>query len=308
MKPKIYADLRNILATLYPDERSIRRVVDDAGIDSSKMVIDAHALNSWHFVLAEAEKNHQVEALLEAVKAEYKNNQPFLTAYHAYGQSVNRPGGAAVDSQVQKMQGKPTRQWLSVSIVGLLLVGIAGSGWYWGIPGLRNPSAPLTATPTIAETSTSTLISNLSKSVTLTPVVMEQTSILSTTSMTALPTNTPIAISTTMPTVTPTPQPTATVTATPTLQPTATVIPTHVATYPCDAEVYSKSGATKVNIAIRTNPAHQESASAKDFVPGTTVLVYDKYDKAGVWYKVYDTNSRLLGWMSSEYLSSSCLH
>lgn len=84
MKPKIHADLRNVLATLYPDERSIRCAVDDAGIDSSKMSIDAHALNSWHSVLSEAEKNYQVEALLKAVEAEYKYNQPFGSAYHAY--------------------------------------------------------------------------------------------------------------------------------------------------------------------------------------------------------------------------------
>ena len=68
-------NLQKILTKLYEDERSIRRIVSDAGITSSTMYIDAHALNSWHSVLTEAEKHHQVETLLKAVENEFGNNQ-----------------------------------------------------------------------------------------------------------------------------------------------------------------------------------------------------------------------------------------
>lgn len=80
MNPQALAALRDSLAKLYPDACSIRRIVDDSGIDSSKMTIDSHPEDSWHSVLSEAEKHYQVEALLQTVEHEYGNNREFQAA------------------------------------------------------------------------------------------------------------------------------------------------------------------------------------------------------------------------------------
>lgn len=88
MNPKILADLRGVLAMLYPDETSIRRIVTDAGIPSSPIAFSGSAANSWYAVLAEAEKLHKVPALLDAIATEYGGNQDFIKASTAYRQDT----------------------------------------------------------------------------------------------------------------------------------------------------------------------------------------------------------------------------
>jgi len=92
MDPKNFADLRNILANLYPDEISIRRLMADAGVDLSRIVLNAAAANNWHGVLTEAERNERVDVLLTVVEREYGNNQEFLAACTAYRQAERQAG------------------------------------------------------------------------------------------------------------------------------------------------------------------------------------------------------------------------
>lgn len=63
--------LRKLLADLYPEVVSIRRIVYDAGIDHSRIDFQATSINIWHAVLREAEKSEKVEALLAIVEQEY---------------------------------------------------------------------------------------------------------------------------------------------------------------------------------------------------------------------------------------------
>lgn len=134
MNQKIPPQLRQILAELYPDERSIRRLVADAGLDVAAMPIDAHALNSWHAVLAEAAKHHQVAALLARAESEYPHNQPLRQACQVYRQvSVPPRRGQA---------------WPPLRLVGIVLLVLLIAGWYW-VYEKRNGAIPA-ATPTIA--------------------------------------------------------------------------------------------------------------------------------------------------------------
>jgi tetratricopeptide (TPR) repeat protein len=84
MDPSNFKDLRDLLAFLYPDVLSIRRIIDDAGIGSSRIDISETAVNSWHFVLIEAEKINQIGDLLNAVKGEYGTNERFQNIYDTY--------------------------------------------------------------------------------------------------------------------------------------------------------------------------------------------------------------------------------
>jgi len=88
MSDNAFKSLRKILATLYPDLPSIRRIADDAGIDSSRIEFSSTAINCWHAVLTEAKKLDQIEALLHAVESEYGSNTEFLKACQAYRQST----------------------------------------------------------------------------------------------------------------------------------------------------------------------------------------------------------------------------
>ena len=73
--------LRALLAALYPDEPSIRRVLHDAGIDPSRIKFNATTLNIWHFVLTEAEKTGKTADLLTVVNREYGANPSFQSIY-----------------------------------------------------------------------------------------------------------------------------------------------------------------------------------------------------------------------------------
>lgn len=100
MDPKIFADLRNTLANLYPDEISIRRLMADAGVDLSRIVLNAAAANNWHGVLTEAERNERVNVLLTVVEREYGNNQEFLAACTAYRQAERQIGSEDLEAHV----------------------------------------------------------------------------------------------------------------------------------------------------------------------------------------------------------------
>lgn len=102
--------------------------------------------------------------------------------------------------------------------------------------------------------------------------------------------------------------PTTTFTPMPTPQPTATVTPPSASTYPCIAQIYSENGANTLNISIRTNPTSQNSAKLKSFSSGDTVYVHEKYSATDIWYLIFTETGNQLGWISSQYLTSSCLN
>ena len=100
MNHEVAATLRNILANLYPDEVTIRRVVADAGIDAARLVLNSSAINNWQAVLNEAVHARQVDGLLVIVEQEYKDNQELVTICAHYRRSTlqltNQPQQQAV--------------------------------------------------------------------------------------------------------------------------------------------------------------------------------------------------------------------
>lgn len=88
MDRDLYAKMRDILANLYPERESIKRVCDDSGIDSITIEIDSTPQNNWHKVLQEAEKLDVVASLLAVVWTRYKKNPKFQAVYREYRESV----------------------------------------------------------------------------------------------------------------------------------------------------------------------------------------------------------------------------
>ena len=79
--------LRNAFVTLYNNPSSIRRVVDDAGIDTGLVNFQGAALEIWYSVLTEAENQGKVDALVRAVDTPYQANKALQQAYQAYQQT-----------------------------------------------------------------------------------------------------------------------------------------------------------------------------------------------------------------------------
>lgn len=77
-------ELTNVLAYLYPDESSIRRIIAATKINVARVLLHSSPLNNWHSILVEADKVNQVVDLLEVVKEEYGDNCKFQHAYCTY--------------------------------------------------------------------------------------------------------------------------------------------------------------------------------------------------------------------------------
>lgn len=90
MNKKSFIDLRNVLAKLYPDILSIRRIVDDSGFDQPRIDFASNAIDTWHSVLTMAEKTGQISALFDVVKREYGTNEGLRKAYDTYFLSTDQ--------------------------------------------------------------------------------------------------------------------------------------------------------------------------------------------------------------------------
>ncbi len=105
MKNDILKNLRSVLVRLYHTPASMRRVIDDAGLDFSRISLELNPSDSWHSILIEAKKLGQVDDLLSVVNGEYGSNADFRDAYQTYRQSVSqtihRNTTAPVKLQVQ---------------------------------------------------------------------------------------------------------------------------------------------------------------------------------------------------------------
>jgi hypothetical protein len=76
--------IRRELAGLYPAREDAVRVVTDAGLAPTQIAFSAKAINSWHNILDEAEKQGKVGALLGITLQEYPNRPALRQAYEDY--------------------------------------------------------------------------------------------------------------------------------------------------------------------------------------------------------------------------------
>lgn len=86
MQNGILKKLRSVLVKLYATPASMRRIIDDAGLDFSRISLESNPGDSWHSILLEAEKLGQVDDLLSVVNGEYGSNADFRDAYKVYRQ------------------------------------------------------------------------------------------------------------------------------------------------------------------------------------------------------------------------------
>jgi len=87
------ANLRSILADLYPDEPSARLVVSDTGLNSKRIAFSNTAINTWFAILREAENTSKIEALFQIVLREYETNSILRAAIDAYRRQAKGTSG-----------------------------------------------------------------------------------------------------------------------------------------------------------------------------------------------------------------------
>jgi len=97
-----FANLRTVLANLYSDDSSIRRLVADAGLAASRLRLNASAEDNWHDILTEAERIGRIDALLDVVMGEYSSNQDFRNACDSYHRNHNSAPRLGVPSKKDK--------------------------------------------------------------------------------------------------------------------------------------------------------------------------------------------------------------
>lgn len=193
--PRTFSNLRNILAQLYPDEASTRRVAHDAGLSTTRISFSAIAINTWHTILTEAENVNKVDALLDVVLDEYGDNPALRSACEGYRSAAQRKD--AVPNDLKKGSsadsGNPKR-FTNRSLWGIPILLLIAVGLFYGARFLTDIRTSATPTPPEA---TPTTAKAASLAVTSTPK-------LTLASPTIEPTSTAVPIATPTPTSTPT--------------------------------------------------------------------------------------------------------
>ena len=72
--------LENVLAELYQDRASIDRIAHEAGIDVTHVAMTARAVDTWHAIIQEAQRQSRMAALAAIVMREYPNYTPLHLA------------------------------------------------------------------------------------------------------------------------------------------------------------------------------------------------------------------------------------
>ncbi len=77
--------LRDVLAALYADEASARRVAAQAGLTLTRIAFSPPALNIWHAILTEAARAGRMDSVIAVAQGEYGRNADLRAAVARYG-------------------------------------------------------------------------------------------------------------------------------------------------------------------------------------------------------------------------------
>ena len=141
--------LRDVLANLFTDEPSIRRILFDAGINTSRIPLSLNgcAIDIWQSVLTETERMDQLDKLLGIVENEFGSvnkvvkelcedyKQWRTKSYRTYSdkqklkvQNINRSqvyGKKCTKNQLGVLMGERTISWVELFVaINSILLGV----------------------------------------------------------------------------------------------------------------------------------------------------------------------------------------
>ncbi len=123
--------LRDVLASLYTDATTARRVASDAGLDLRQVSFSTRALDNWTAILDEAEKQGLVSDLVGIARKEYPRYQPLADAAAAYLASPVTPAAPPTSpsaGQVTSPAGPAARRLLATDTIRQLTDALVPAG------------------------------------------------------------------------------------------------------------------------------------------------------------------------------------
>lgn len=100
--------LRLALLALYDNPISIRRLVDDAGVEAGQINFQGAVQDIWYNVITETERQEQIHALISVVDEPYQKNVALQQAYAAY--KAAEQGTTATLSEPTERSGASSTQ------------------------------------------------------------------------------------------------------------------------------------------------------------------------------------------------------
>ncbi|MFN8491516.1 MAG: effector-associated domain EAD1-containing protein [Caldilineaceae bacterium] len=280
------AQLRDVLANLYSDVATVRRIVHEAGLNEERIDFSHRAQDSWHAVLREAQKHERVEVLLEIATKEYANNSGLQAAWESY--QVVKSKNLTATVRKNQVANKPGRYLVTLRLAiflmatGLILFVFVLIFQASITKMLMSGNQPVIPT----ETKTATVkLAEVTATITMsaTPEAQALSSSTETIELVGTPTSLRPTIT---PTITPSP------------------FPTSIPTYPCEAEIVSQTG-HDLGYVIRDGPSNDYRS--RPFPTGAHVLILDESKSQPKWYHIWSTEKtkQELGWIPFEFLQRS---
>lgn len=318
------AQLRDVLANLYSDVATIRRVAYDAGLNPDRIEFSNHAKNTWQAVLQEAYNRARVEVVIGIARQEYSENQKLKAAWESYqAAKSNKTAPATLGSQVSSRQRRyRVTSWFGIALIAItltlfLLTAIFGASikslFGLGKQAVAPTEAKATAVAGVGGTAMVAMSATIEAPkttvipptktpmplLTASPLPTAEAKLISATLTTPTslpPTETLVSVATS--TLVP-PTNTLTSTATP------TPLPTPTPGYPCLAEIKSDFGLSKVDRIYR-DPS--SSSLKKPALPvGKTVQIRKKFQGKEILYNIWSIEGAKLelGWIAPDDIGLS---
>lgn len=289
-KRQAFAQLRDILASLYSDVALIRRIVYDAGLKEEQIDFSKSAQHSWHVVLLEAEKHERLKALLEIATNEYGNNPALQAAWKNYQAATTIPPNPIAHKQRRYVGAL---QFTIVIVITMLVLFLLVNSLRPSTLGILMSGSQLGITPEAKVTNAK--VAEVAVTPTMSATTEAQASLH--------PTETPPLVDT------PTPLPSiATITPLPTATSTPILSPTP--SYPCEATVIaSLPGERRINLLYVSKEGNIKQDQT--ILVNISVKVLEQYygnNSKETRYHIKTMEGIDYGWIPERYLklSTSC--
>lgn len=117
-----FIELRKMLADLYDDEASARRIAHDAKLDVGQISFSTRSLDNWHNILLRTEKENKTTDLMGITLREFPKNENLFKAWHDYLISLKKQAENILPAYPPPSSERRVRLIIYITSVIILLV------------------------------------------------------------------------------------------------------------------------------------------------------------------------------------------
>lgn len=96
-RPDLFVAVRDLLADLYPDKTSARRIVFEAGLDRGRIAFHARSTDTWQNILIYATQTREVDALFDVACGYFPKRADLAAVCAAYQETLAQGSGSWAD-------------------------------------------------------------------------------------------------------------------------------------------------------------------------------------------------------------------